>query len=76
MNPTDYFALDETLEAMAPIGPDLSNGFSYHAPMAIEAMCAMDRGDAVKPWFERYRRDSASDTLTDPLFFGRPRPLA
>ena len=55
MNPTDYSALDETLEIMEPMGPDLSNGFSNHAPMAIEAMCAVGRGDAVMPWFERYR---------------------
>ena len=55
MNPTDYSALDETLEAMAPMGPDLSNGFSNHAPMAIEAMCAMERADAVMPWFVSYR---------------------
>ena len=56
MNPADYSALDETLEIMAPMGPDLSNGLSNHAPMAIEAMCAMGRRDAVMPWFERYRR--------------------
>jgi hypothetical protein len=55
MNPADYSALDETLEIMAPMGPDLSNGFSNHAPMAIEAMCAMGRADAVMPWFEGYR---------------------
>ncbi|HZC45936.1 MAG TPA: questin oxidase family protein [Candidatus Acidoferrum sp.] len=55
MNPADYSALDETLEIMAPMGPDLSNGFSNHAPMAIEAMCAMGRADAVMPWFEHYR---------------------
>ena len=59
MNSTDYSALDETLEAMAPMGPDLSNGFSNHAPMAIEAMCAVGRGDAVMPWFEHYRRSLA-----------------
>jgi len=51
----DYSALDETLDFMAPMGPDLTNGFSNHAPMAIEAMCAMRRADAVMPWFERYR---------------------
>ena len=56
MNPTEYSVLDETLEIMAPMGPDLSNGFSNHAPMAIEAMCAMGRGDAAMPWFESYRR--------------------
>jgi hypothetical protein len=55
MKTPDYSALDETLEAMALVGPDLSNGFSNHAPMAIEAMCAVGRGDAVIPWFESYR---------------------
>ena len=56
---TDYSALDETLEIMAPMGPDLINGFSNHAPMAIEAMCAMHRPDAVMPWFEHYRSSLA-----------------
>jgi hypothetical protein len=56
MNPADYSALDEALEIMAPIGPELNNGFSNHAPMCIEAMCAMGRHNSVMPWFERYRR--------------------
>src|SRR6266436_4137276 len=56
MNPADYSALDEALEIMASNGPELNNGFSNHAPMAIEAMCAMGRRDSVMPWFERYRR--------------------
>ncbi len=56
MKPADYSALDETLEIMAPMGPELNNGFSNHAPMAIEAMCAMGRRDAVMRWFQRYRR--------------------
>lgn len=59
VNPADYSALDETLEIMAPMGPELGNGFSNHAPMAIEAMCAMRRADAVMPWFERYRHSLA-----------------
>ena len=56
MNPADYSALDEALEIMAPNGPELNNGFSNHAPMCIEAMCAMGRHNSVMPWFERYRR--------------------
>src|ERR1700685_4248882 len=55
MYPAHYSAREETREIMAPMGPDLSNGFSNHAPMAIEAMCAMRRADAVMPWFEGYR---------------------
>src|SRR5271154_6435676 len=59
MNPADYSPLDETLDLMAPMGPDLANGFSNHAPMAIEAMCAMRRADAVMPWFDGYRASLA-----------------
>ncbi len=70
MNPADYSALDEALEIMASNGPELNNGFSNHAPMAIEAMCAMGRRDSVMPWFERYRhwlapRPSRVARLTD-----------
>lgn len=50
-----YANFDETLESMAAVGPDLNNGMSNHAPMAIEAMCAMDRGDAVTRWLDKYR---------------------
>jgi hypothetical protein len=59
MNLANYSALDEALEIMAPMGPELTNGFSNHAPMAIEAMCAMGRGDAAMPWFEGYRKSLA-----------------
>ncbi len=55
MNSADYSALDETLEVIAPMGPDLNNGLSNHAPMAVEAMCAMGRADAAPHWFEGYR---------------------
>lgn len=58
INPS-YAALDEALEFLAPMGPDLNNGLSNHAPMAIEALCAMQRGDAVANWLERYRRSLA-----------------
>ncbi|HYL60830.1 MAG TPA: questin oxidase family protein [Candidatus Acidoferrales bacterium] len=53
---SDYSALDEALEILAPMGPDLNNGFSNHAPMAIEALCAMRRGEDVAHWLDRYRR--------------------
>src|SRR5277367_5479964 len=55
MSSADYSALDETLEIIAPMGPDLNNGLSNHAPMAVEAMCAMGRADAAPHWFEGYR---------------------
>jgi hypothetical protein len=60
----DYSTLDSALEIALESGPELSNGFTSHAPMATEAMCAMGRADAVMPWIENYRRH----------FTPRPRP--
>jgi hypothetical protein len=51
----DYAPLDAALAQLADYGPDLSNGMTSHAPMAIEALCALGRGDAVAAWIERYR---------------------
>jgi hypothetical protein len=51
----DYAPLDATLEQLADFGPDLSNGMTSHAPMAVEALCALGRGDAVATWIDRYR---------------------
>lgn len=50
-----YDAYDAALEWLAPFGPDLAWGFTSHAPMVAEALCAMDRGDAVRPWLEAHR---------------------
>jgi len=52
----DYAVMEEALEFLAPFGPDLSNGFTNHAPMATEALCALGRADAVIPWLEGYRK--------------------
>ena len=54
MKPT-YESLDEALEILSAFGPDLRNGNTNHAPMAVEALCALGRADAVTPWIERYR---------------------
>jgi hypothetical protein len=48
-------ALDEALEWLAPYGPDLSNGMTNHAPMAVEALVTMGRAGAVPAWLDRYR---------------------
>lgn len=50
-----YEALDWALEALAGYGPDLANGLTNHAPMAVEALCSLGRGDAVASWVEAYR---------------------
>ncbi len=60
----NYSTLDAALEIALQSGPDLINGFTSHAPMATEAMCAMGRADAVIAWIENYRHQ----------FTERPRP--
>jgi hypothetical protein len=51
---TDYSMMDAALELLAPYGPDLRNGLTNHAPMAVEALAAMGRADAVRPWLAGY----------------------
>jgi len=55
MSSASYAALDEGLGILRGYGPDLSNGLTNHAPMAVEALCALGRPEAVMPWIERYR---------------------
>lgn len=50
-----YDVLDEALESLSSAAPDLQNGLTNHAPMVVEAMCAMGRGDAVFSWLDSYR---------------------
>ncbi len=50
-----YASFDTTLESIADAGPDLRNGLTNHAPMAVEALCAMGQENAVMAWLERYR---------------------
>lgn len=48
-----YDTLDEALDRLKIFAPDLRNGFTNHAPMAIEALCALGRGDTALPWLEK-----------------------
>jgi hypothetical protein len=50
-----YRSLDAGLDTLAPFGPQLRNGFTSHAPMVAEALCALGRPEAVGPWLERLR---------------------
>jgi hypothetical protein len=47
---------DEALASMAAAGPELRNGLANHAPMAVEALCALGREDAVMSWLDDYRQ--------------------
>jgi hypothetical protein len=52
----NYSVMDLALEFLAPYGPDLRNGLTNHAPMAVEALAALGRAEAVMPWLERYKK--------------------
>jgi hypothetical protein len=52
----DYSMMEPALEFLSAYGPDLRNGLTNHAPMAVEALAAMGRADAVMPWLEHYRK--------------------
>jgi hypothetical protein len=55
MRTASYTSFDAALETLAGYGIELKNGNSNHAPMVAEALCAMGRPEAVKPWIGRYR---------------------
>ena len=52
---SQYTLLDNALESIADTGPDLRNGLTNHAPMVIEALCALGRQEAIAPWLAHYR---------------------
>ena len=56
MASVDYSALDEALKILEPYGPEYRGGLANHGPMAVEALCALGRTDAVIPWVDKYRR--------------------
>lgn len=71
-DPSANEVLDEALALLAPNGPDLANGMTTHAPMAVETLCALGRPEAVFPWLERYR----AGLLPRPPATGRIEPGA
>jgi hypothetical protein len=60
----DYSMMDAALERLSECGPDMRNGFTNHAPMAVEALAAMGRADAVMPWLDDYVRGAESRPRT------------
>jgi len=56
MQLADYSALDEALEILKPYASEYRGGLANHAPMAVEALCALGRTDAVIPWVDEYRK--------------------
>ena len=55
MSAPAYAPLDDALEVLSAYGPELNNGNFNHAPMVVEALCALGRPEAVFPWIDGYR---------------------
>lgn len=51
----DYSTLDKLLKSIEDCGAELDNTLTNHAPMVLEALCAIGRADAAPAWLERYR---------------------
>ena len=49
--------MDAALEIVHRTGPEYGPGATNHAPMAVEAMLAMGRGDGIISWLEWYRAE-------------------
>lgn len=53
--PRDSDVLDEALRRLHRREPASINGLSTHAPMAVEALCALGQADRALGWLDRYR---------------------
>ena len=47
--------IDEMLDVLSFAGAELVNGNANHGPMAVEALFAMGRDEAVLPWVDDYK---------------------
>jgi hypothetical protein len=53
-NANQHDLLDEALTRLAPTGPEYAGRLANHAPMTVEALVTLGRGDAVHAWIDRY----------------------
>lgn len=51
---TDADLLDEALERIAAIDPEVRADRTNHAPMVAEALASLGRADAIRPWIDGY----------------------
>jgi questin oxidase-like protein len=60
-----YATHDDALKALSGTSPELRNGAPNHAPMVVEALAALGRGEAAPAWIEAYRPRIAAGPPTD-----------
>jgi hypothetical protein len=56
---------DEALQALSGASPELRNGAPNHAPMVVEALAALGRGETAPSWIAVYRPRLAAGPRTD-----------
>lgn len=67
-SPRETEAFEDSLEILATTGPEYGGGLSNHAPMVADALLALARPQAIRPWVERYRRSlSESSSGRNPI---------
>ena len=59
--------MDNALEILEDTAPEYSGGLINHGPMAADAMIALGRPEAVRPWVEYYRRRLHRPERRDPV---------
>lgn len=64
--PADEDRLDAALERLAGFGPDLTNGMTSHAPMVVEALSVLGRGDAADRWIDAHAASLTPRPGADP----------
>src|SRR5215472_13155127 len=59
-----YSIHDEALIAISGASPEVRNGAPNHAPMIVETLAALGRGEAAPAWIEAYRPRLAKGRCT------------
>ena len=62
-----YAIHDEALMVLSGKSPELRNGTPNHAPMVVEALAALGRGEAAPAWIAGYRPRLAEGPTTDAM---------
>ena len=52
--------LDRLLAQLSAYGPELTNGFTSHAPMVAEALCEMGQAEAAQQWVQRHLHEGTA----------------
>lgn len=60
-----YASHDEALLVLSATSPELRNGAPNHAPMVVEALATLGRGEAAPAWIEGYRPRLAPGPRSD-----------